>query len=28
MCLCVGCWLEGGKLFKVHFRNVNAEARG
>lgn len=42
MCLCVGCWLEGGKLmgrdvletiryfgrqgkiFKVHFRNVNA----
>jgi hypothetical protein len=20
----VGCWLEGGKLFKVHFRNVNA----
>jgi len=42
LCLCVGCWLEGGKLmgkdvlqtighfgqrgkiFKVHFRNVNA----
>lgn len=42
MCLCVGCWLEGGpkmgkdvletiryfgglkKLFKVHYRNVNA----
>lgn len=42
MCLCVGCWLEGGslmgkdvvetiryfgerkKLFKIHFRNVNA----
>jgi mannonate dehydratase len=42
ICLCVGCWLEGGdlmgkdvldtiryfgeqkKLFKVHFRNVNA----
>lgn len=42
MCLCVGCWLEGGdlmgkdvletihyfgernKLFKVHFRNVDA----
>lgn len=42
MCLCVGCWLEGGesmgrdvietiryfgklgKIFKVHFRNVNA----
>lgn len=42
MCLCVGCWLEGGesmgrdvietiryfgkpgKLFKVHFRNINA----
>ena len=42
MCLCVGCWLEGGKLmgrdvvetiryfggqgklWKVHFRNVNA----
>ncbi len=42
LCLCVGCWLEGGdlmgkdiietikdfgsqdKIFKVHFRNVNA----
>jgi len=24
MCLCVGCWLKGGKLFKVHFRNVHA----